>query len=442
MPKRYGYSGWPPWWTSVSTSGRCSSSHTLDVAGDGRRLEPSPSMIVTISWSSVDQQRRAAGCTTRSSAAGRAARMPSRADAQAVALGDRAEVARRVAHRPGDLAGHHRRRRPRPWPSRCRRRRPRGRRPAARRSPRRCPGCGTTHTVLVGQGVDLLGHRDDVLVVGQDHDLVGRRRLDRLEQLGGRRVHRLAAGDDALHAERVEDAADAVAGGHRHDGRLDRLVRARAGLGPGAASRTQRSSSTCSSRSVTRMLRGRPQSMAASIGGADVVGVDVAVPDAVAADHHDRVADAGPHVLERRDGLVGRLEEVHDLVAQVGEVRRRRGRRRRAGVPWPSASASSASTIALAVAGLGHAAGRRPRGAARRAAAARPVPPASTTPASASTGSSSGVRASASAAGGLGRLEHVDQQRRPRRLGRGGRRPRPPRTTVRMVPSTGRITAP
>ena len=35
--------------------------------------------------------------------------------------------------------------------------------------------------------------------------------------------------------------------------------------------------------------------------GADVVGVDVAVPDAVAADDHDRVADAGPHVLERGD---------------------------------------------------------------------------------------------------------------------------------------------
>ena len=60
--------------------------------------------------------------------------------------------------------------------------------------------------------------------------------------------------------------------------------------------------------------------MAASIGGADVVGVDVAVPDAVAADDHDRVADARPHVLERGDGLVRRLEEVHDLVAQVADV--------------------------------------------------------------------------------------------------------------------------
>ena len=55
-------------------------------------------------------------------------------------------------------------------------------------------------------------------------------------------------------------------------------------------------------------------------GGADVVGVDVAVPDPVAAHHDDGVADAGPHVLERRDGLVGRLEEVHDLVAQVAHA--------------------------------------------------------------------------------------------------------------------------
>ena len=55
-------------------------------------------------------------------------------------------------------------------------------------------------------------------------------------------------------------------------------------------------------------------------GGADVVGVDVAVPDAVAADDDDRVADAGPHVLEGGDRLVGRLEEVHDLVAEVGDA--------------------------------------------------------------------------------------------------------------------------
>ena len=54
--------------------------------------------------------------------------------------------------------------------------------------------------------------------------------------------------------------------------------------------------------------------------GADLVGVDVAVVDAVAADDDDRVADAGPHLAERRHGLVGRLEQVHHLVAQLGHV--------------------------------------------------------------------------------------------------------------------------
>ena len=55
-------------------------------------------------------------------------------------------------------------------------------------------------------------------------------------------------------------------------------------------------------------------------GGADVVGVDVAVPHPVAADHDDRVARPRPTRHGRRDGLVRRLEEVHDLVAQLGAV--------------------------------------------------------------------------------------------------------------------------
>ena len=52
---------------------------------------------------------------------------------------------------------------------------------------------------------------------------------------------------------------------------------------------------------------------------ADVIGVDVTVPQAVATHDDDRVADAGPDVLEGGDGLVGGLEEVHDLVLQAGE---------------------------------------------------------------------------------------------------------------------------
>ena len=37
---------------------------------------------------------------------------------------------------------------------------------------------------------------------------------------------------------------------------------------------------------------------------ADVVGVDMAVPQAAAAHHHYGVADPGPHLLEIRDGVV------------------------------------------------------------------------------------------------------------------------------------------
>ena len=89
--------------------------------------------------------------------------------------------------------------------------------------PSAMPRVATGAHRAVGVGVDLLGHGDDVLVVGQDHDLLGRHRLDRGQQVGGRRVHRLAAGHDALHAEAVEDALDAVAGGDRHDRGRDGL---------------------------------------------------------------------------------------------------------------------------------------------------------------------------------------------------------------------------
>src|SRR3546814_8678911 len=69
--------------------------------------------------------------------------------------------------------------------------------------------------------LDLLGHEDDVLVVREDHDRVGRDVLHHGEELGGGGVHRLAAGDDALHAERVEDPPYAAARGHRPHGAGD-----------------------------------------------------------------------------------------------------------------------------------------------------------------------------------------------------------------------------
>ncbi len=53
------------------------------------------------------------------------------------------------------------------------------------------PGRHHPHRLLA-QRVHLLGHRPDVLVVGQDHHLVGVDELDRLEKVGGGGVHRLA----------------------------------------------------------------------------------------------------------------------------------------------------------------------------------------------------------------------------------------------------------
>ena len=55
-------------------------------------------------------------------------------------------------------------------------------------------------------------------------------------------------------------------------------------------------------------------------GGTDVVGVNVAVVEAFATDNHDRVTNTGPDFLEGRHlGVIG-VEQVHDLVAQVGNA--------------------------------------------------------------------------------------------------------------------------
>ena len=94
-------------------------------------------------------------------------------DADEVALVDGAEVARRrrtarvisPATTADRRVGH---RRPR-----SRRRRRRGRTRARAAKPSAIPRVGTTRTDFDGELVDLLGHGDDVLVVRQDHDLVG-----------------------------------------------------------------------------------------------------------------------------------------------------------------------------------------------------------------------------------------------------------------------------
>ena len=161
-------------------------------------------------------------------------------------------------------------------------------------NPSATPTVFTTRTVLSVSVLHLFGHRDDVLVVRQHDHGVGRRRFDRFEDLRGRRVHRLAAGHDLLHAEAAEDAADALAG---RDRRPPRWAPASGRPLPRVRRRAPSfSSSTCSIRSVTRIAFGPTGVERRLDGGADVVGVDVAVPEAFAADDHDRVADAGPHL--------------------------------------------------------------------------------------------------------------------------------------------------
>ena len=171
----------------------------------------------------------------------------------------------------------------------------------------------------LGERVDLLRDRHDVLVVGQHDHALRRGRLDRLEDLRGRRVHRLATGDDDLHTETRQQPTDTVAHTDRDDRGLDRRRqpprsrrhRSRPSRARAPPARTDRS---------TRIWCGRPGLDPGLHCRADVVGVHVAVPDAFAADDDDRVAERSPRVLEGRDRRVGRVEEVHHLVAQARNV--------------------------------------------------------------------------------------------------------------------------
>ena len=81
------------------------------------------------------------------------------------------------------------------------------------------------------------------------------------------------------------------------------------GPAPGAPtlSRTQRSSSTCSSRSVTLMRCGRPASTPASMAAPMSLVWMWQFQMPSPPDHDDGVADAGPDLLERLNGVVGRV---------------------------------------------------------------------------------------------------------------------------------------
>ena len=168
-------------------------------------------------------------------------------------------------------------------------------------------------------GIDLLGHGDDVLVVGEDDDLGSRHRLDRGDQLRSRGVHRLATGHDGVDTHRPQDGDHTRAdpdGHHRRGHRVSARGGGTAHLGLDPLA-------------LLELLEqvGDPDLVRATDGDAaldgrtDVVAVDVAVEDSVATHDHDRVAHLGPRGLEPLDLGIGCVEEEHDLVAQVGDRR-------------------------------------------------------------------------------------------------------------------------
>ena len=160
--------------------------------------------------------------------------------------------------------------------------------------------------------VDLLGDGDDVLVVRQHDDLVGVDRLDRVEDLRGRRVHRLAAGDHALHAELAEQLGQPVAAGDRDDRGRDR-GQAERGTGVAAAPRIAASRTRVLLVDLLEQV-GDPDLLRAAVRAR--APASIAAPMSlvctwqfhrpVAADDDDRVADLAPRLLERLDVLVER----------------------------------------------------------------------------------------------------------------------------------------
>ena len=263
-----------------------------------------------------------------------------------------------VAHGLRHLAGAHALARRAASSPRSRRARRSGRTRRARRAPRARSWSATTATCFSVSASTWWATGDDVLVVRQHDHAVGRARLDRLEDLRGRRVHRLAAGDHVLHAEAREQAADAVADADRDDRGRDRPQFGRSagevGDDVGLAHPALLFDLLDQVGDADRVRAARVD--AGFDRGADVVGVHVAVPDAVAADDDDRVADRAPTPRGTPAiVVVGRVEEVHHLVAQARHVVARRGARR----PPPAWRRARAR---------GSAGRRRPRGARRATA--------------------------------------------------------------------------
>ena len=125
--------------------------------------------------------------------------------------------------------------------------------------------------------------------------------LDRVEQFGGRRVHRLPTGHHALHAELREQLDEPVTAAHRHDGRRDRRQPGTGAGGGGCAAARHRPLALgvllvdlLEEVGHTDLPRPTVEIERHLDRRADVVRVDMAVPETVTADDDDRVADVDP----------------------------------------------------------------------------------------------------------------------------------------------------
>ena len=140
--------------------------------------------------------------------------------------------------------------------------------------------------LAVAHGRRLLGGEHDVAVVGQHDDLGGVEALDGGDELGGARVHGLAAVDHGLAAELAKERLVALAGGDGHAGHP--LVEAQAALA-GARLLAHVGDLDVVDRAVRRGVAEH---------GARVVGVHVDLEHALAAHDERAVALRADEALE------------------------------------------------------------------------------------------------------------------------------------------------
>ena len=226
-----------------------------------------------------------------------------------VARGDRHLAGRdrvdRLAHRP----------------PRSRRRRAAPSKATIAASPAGIESAATTCDGPVGVRGRVLGGEEDVRVVREHDRLVARRATATArEQVGGRRVHRLAALDDADRAVRGEALEQPPVAVARDDGDD---ARRRALRGAGRARRASSRSSRCVRLLVhVRDLDAvdRPARDAERERAPGIVGVDVHLERARVADDEQRVAELLELVLERVAVEPFALDQEDGAVAVAREL--------------------------------------------------------------------------------------------------------------------------